>query len=127
MINRIKISIIGKNPDYFLKELIKKRINIYDIEKSDKNLKIIIEYGDYKELLKIKTTYKMKVIRRYGINKYLNNIKKYYMVIIMFILGIIINILLSHLILKIEVVHPNKNIRKLVIKDLNKLGLKKYK
>ena len=127
MINRVKISIIGKNPNYFLKELIRRKINIYNIEKNNKYINIIINYEDYKDILNIKTTYKIKIIKRYGVNKYINIIKKNNYILILFLIGIILNIFLSHLVFKIEVVHPNKNIRKLVLKDLNKFGLKKYK
>ena len=126
MNNRVKIRITGKNPNYFLKELIRRKINIYNIEKDNKSIYIIINYDDYKDILEIKTTYKIKVINRYGLNKYLFNIKKYNYIIILFILGILLNIFLSNIILKVEVIHPNKNIRNLVLRDLNKLGIKKY-
>ena len=127
MINRIKIKITGKNPDYFLKELIKKNINIYHLEKNYKNIIIIVDYNDYLKILDIKTTYKIKVLKKYGISRikeiFKNNI---YFFIFMFI-GIILNIILSNIIFKVEVIHPNKSIVKLVEKDLKELGLSKYR
>jgi len=127
MIDRVKVHITGKNPNYFLKELIRRKINFYNIEKTDKYINIIIDYEDYKDILNIKTIYRIKIIQRYGINKYINYLKVYKIIIIFFLLGILINIILSNLILKIEIIHPNKNIRNIISKDLNKLGLKKYR
>ena len=127
MINRVEIEITGKNPDYFLKEIIKKKINLYNIRKENKKIYIIIDYEDYKKIIDIKTTHKTKIVNRFGINKIYSYIKIYYYIIVLFILGIIINILLSNMILKVDVIHPNKNLKKIITKDLSNLGLKKYK
>ena len=122
MINRVKIRIIGKNHNYFLKEIIRRKINIYEIDNND----IIIDYEDYIKLKEIKTTYKIKVIRKYGYCRYLELLKKYIYLIIFTIVGIIINIILSNIIFDIKVDHPNKELVKTIIKDLESLGLKKY-
>jgi len=127
MINRVKISIQGKNYNYFLKELTRRKINIYNIEKNNKIIEIIVDYDDYKKITDIKTTYKIKIIRRYGLNRYIYLLKTYSLIILMFIIGLVINILLSHLILKVEVIHPNKRVRNKIYNDLNKLGLRKFK
>lgn len=124
--NKIKIEIIGKNPDYFLKEIIKKNINIYNLEKNYKSIKLIINTDDFKTIKKIKTTYKIKVIEKYGILKLYDYLKKYNLLLLFMIIGIIINILLSNIIFKVEVIHPNKELVKIIYKDLNDLGLKKY-
>ena len=124
--NKIKIEIIGKNPDYFLKEIIKKNINIYDLEKNYKSIKLIINTDDFKTIKKIKTTYKIKVIEKYGVLKLYDYLKKYNLLLLFMIIGIIINILLSNIIFKVEVIHPNKELVKTIYKDLNDFGLKKY-
>ena len=124
--NKIKIEIIGKNPDYFLKEIIKKNINIYDLEKNYESIKLIINTDDFKTIKKIKTTYKIKVIEKYGVLKLYDYLKKYNLLLLFMIIGIIINILLSNIIFKVEVIHPNKELVKIIYKDLNDLGLKKY-
>ena len=124
--NKIKIEIIGKNPDYFLKEIIKKNINIYDLEKNYKSIKLIINTDDFKTIKKIKTTYKIKVIEKYGVLKLYDYLKKYNLLLLFMIIGIIINILLYNIIFKVEVIHPNKELVKIIYKDLNDLGLKKY-
>ena len=123
----IKIKITGKNPNYFLNELIKRNINIYNIVKKDNSLIIIISYNDYLKLLEIKTTYKIKVLRKYGIYRIKELIKRYFSYILFFIIGIIINIILSNMIFEIEVIHPSKEIVNLVKNDLKELGIEKYR
>lgn len=127
MINRMKLSITGKNPDYFLKELIKRNINIYKTEKSPKELKVIIDYQDFEKINNIKTTYKLKIIERYGISKYKFLIKKYSVFFLFLILGILINVILSNLIFEVEIIHSNQELVKTLQKDLEELGLKKYR
>lgn len=126
MINKVKIKITGKNPNYFLNELIKRNINIYDLSKTYKELIVIISYEDYLKLLEIKTTYKIKIIKRFGIIRIKELIKRYLSYIIFFIIGIIINIILSNIIFNIEVIHPKKEIINLLENDLKELGIKKY-
>ena len=127
MTSRIQIKIIGKNPDYFLKELIKKKINIYQIDKDNKTIKIWIDYKDYEIIKKIKTTYKITVINTYGLIRIKYLLKKYGYLFLFFIIGILINVILSNIIFKVEVNHPNKELRKIVKKDLKELGLSPYK
>ena len=126
MLDRVKIKVVGKNVDYFLKEIIKKNIAIYNIEKNYHELIIIINYSDYLILKEMKTTYEITIINRYGINKYKYILKKYSIFIIFFLVGVMINVFLSNLIFKVEVIHPNKNLVKTVTKDLKELGITKY-
>lgn len=127
MTSRIQIKIIGKNPDYFLKELIKKKINIYQIDKDNKTIKIWIDYKDYEIIKKIKTTYKITIINSCGLIRIKYLLKKYGYLFLFFIIGILTNIILSNMIFKVEVNHPNKELRKIVKKDLKELGLSPYK
>ena len=115
MINRLKIKITGKNPDYFLKEIIKRNINIYYLSKTYNSLTIIVDYNDYLKIIDIKTTYKIKIINYYGISKLKLLFKRYLYLIIFSVIGIFINIFLSNLVFNVEVIHPNKEI---VISDI---------
>ena len=126
MNNRLKIEIIGKNPINFIKELIRKKINIYSLDKTDKSIQIIIDKNDFEKIKEIKTTYQIKIIKRYGINKLLFLIKQNNLLIIFFSIGLILIILLSNIVFQIEIIHPNKKIREIVKKDLEEFGLKKY-
>ena len=126
MINRVKIEIIGKNPDYYLKEMIYHKINIYHLEKQKNKLIVIINEKDYQELLKRKTTYKIRVIRRYGVGHITEFLKKYYLLLIFTILGIIGNKVLSNMILDIELIHPNQQLIKRINKDLKEYGIERF-
>ncbi len=126
MNNKLKIEITGKNPISFLKELIRKRINIYSLDKTDKSIQIMIDKVDYEKIKEIKTTYQIKITKRYGINKLLFFIKRNNLLITFFSIGLILIILLSNIVFQIEIIHPNKKIRELVKKDLEEFGLKKY-
>ena len=123
----IKIKITGKNPNYFLNELIKRNINIYNLSKSNDSLIIIVSYKDYLKILEIKTTYKIKVLRKYGVLRIKELIKRYFYYILFFIIGIIINIILSNMIFEVEIIHPSKEIVNLVKNDLKELGIEKYR
>ena len=126
MINRVKLKITGKNPNYFLNELIKRNINIYYLEKDYKSLTIIVDYSSFIEIENIKTTYEIKLINLYGLSKVKYLVKRYSLLLSLLIIGVLLNIFLSNIIFNIEIPHPNKEIRKVVLKDLEALGLKKY-
>lgn len=126
MTNQVKIKITGKNPNYFIKELIKQKINIYYISSKAHEAIIIINYEDYKNLIKLKTTYKIEIIQYLGINKYKFLIKNNLIFITFFIFAIIVNIFLSNLIFEIEIVHPNREIIEIVNNNLKYNGIKKY-
>ena len=126
MTNRIRIKITGNNPNTFLKELIRLKINLFDIEINNKELLILVDEEDYKKIKKIKTIYKIEVISKYGKIKYLDILNKYKILFISTMIGISITYILSNLIFSIEVNHQNKEIRETVLKDLQELGLKKY-
>ena len=127
MYNKIKIKIVGKNISYFLKEIIKRNINIYEIVKDKNSITLTINYKDYQEIKKIKTTYKIIVIEEYGIRKLKSIIQRKKLLIISLILGVLLSISLSHMVLKIEINHPNKELVSKIKKDLEEIGLKEYK
>lgn len=127
MNNKIKIRIAAFNNSYLLKDLINKKIELYDIKEEKKYLEVIINKKDYKKILKIKTIKKIEIIDYYGLNKLEFVLKKNSVFFILVIAGIIVNILLSNIIFDIEVETPNKVLEKDILKDLKELGLKKYK
>ena len=127
MNNKLKLRITGKTKKHLLNEIIKNKINIYNLEEQDNKYELIIDKKDYDDLLNIKTTNKIKIIERIGLNKYINFIKNNYIILIFILLGVLLNILLSNLVLDIDVVHSNKEIKKIIKEDLKEFGIKKYK
>ena len=126
MISRVKVLITGKNPDYFVKKIIQKKINIYTLDRSYRGFLLVIDYDGYKKIKEIKTTYEIKIVERFGLVRYQYLFFKYVIFIFCFIFGVFLNIFLSCFIFKVEVIHSNKNIRELVRNDLESYGIKKF-
>lgn len=124
--NKYRISISGKNKAQFLKFLISRKIKLFDIVMNKDELRITVLEDDFIKIMKYKTTYKIKIINRFGIPKFKYLIQKYKYLIISSIFIIFVIILLSNIIFSVEVVHQNEEVRDLVLKDLNYYGLKKY-
>ena len=122
-----KIKITGKNVERFLRRLMSMNIELLDIKYPKYNEAIIKIYKmDYSKLEKIKTIYEMDIIdssgfikikKQIGLNKYL---------IFFLIIGYFILLFLTNLIFEIEVIHNDKDLRELIITELEKQGLKKY-
>lgn len=126
MNNKYRIVITGKRPDYFIRELIKRNVNIYDLVKEKNKLEIVVDIDGINKINSIKTSYKYKIIDRYGLIKLKYMLKKYAIFLICFGVGILINILLSRIIFDIDVIHSNSYIRELVYNDLADLGIRKF-
>ena len=126
MTNKYKLLIVGKNPKRFLDNLISLKISLYDVKLTDKELTIVVDLDDYNKILKLKTSYKIKVIDYYGLVKYENILKKYNVFFICLIIGLVLIKVLSSIIFDIDIEHPKSEIRELVLADLEEFGISKY-
>lgn len=124
----IKIKATGRNINNFLKRLINNNINIEKvIPISHKEIDLIINYQDLDKVLKLKTIYNIKIIRYYGKLRIIKRIKKDIFILSSLLISLLLIYTLSNIIFKVEVIHSNKNIIKLVTKELEDNGIKKYK
>ena len=126
MTNKYKLLIVGKNPKRFLDNLISLKISLYDVKLTDKELTIVVDLDDYNKILKLKTSYKIKVIDYYGLVKYENILKKYNVFFICLIIGLVLIKILSSIVFDIDIEHPKSEIRELVLADLEEFGISKY-
>ena len=126
MTNKYKLLIVGKNPKRFLDNLISLKISLYDVKLTDKELTIVVDLDDYDKILKLKTSYKIKVIDYYGLVKYKGILKKYNVFFICLIIGLVLIKVLSSIIFDIDIEHPKSEIRELVLADLEEFGISKY-
>ena len=117
----------GKNPDYFLRKIIDKNINIYNIVKKTNELYIVVDKEGYSKIKKIKTSYEIVVVGVSGILKLKELVNKYFFFILFFCIGIFLNVFLSNIIFDVEVVHSNKYIRDIIYSDLEDFGIKKFR
>ncbi len=126
MIKRYRLIVRGKNPSYFVKKLIRNRINIYDLVEKRKYIYVVVDEEGLEKVGKIKTSYKIDIVNRYGLAKIEYLFKKYLVFFICLGIGVIINIILSRVIFDVEVIHSNPYIREIVYNDLEKYGIRKY-
>lgn len=126
--SNIKIKVTGRNINNFLKRLINNNINIEKvIPISHKEIDLIINYQDLDKVLKLKTIYNIKIVRYYGKLRIIKRIKKDIFILSSLLISLLLIYTLSNVIFKVEVIHSNKNIIKLVTKELEDNGIKKYK
>ena len=119
MINYYLIEVKRKNNNTFLKEIINKNINIYNIRYKKDRMIIKISYDDYK---KIRRLYGVKVLRISGKNEINSIIKKYFISIILFLISIFLIIFLSNIVFYINI-DTSTNFKKVIISELNKNNL----
>ena len=125
--SKIALNVKGKNINRFIKKLTTRKINILSLKYINKNeVEIIIYKEDYETVMKLKSIYDVLEQDVFGYLKIKKVIKVNKHLIIMFVIGYLLFMLLTHTIFDIEVVHSNKDIRKLVQDELNANGIKKY-
>lgn len=127
MISRYRLLVKGKNPDYFIQKLIRRKINIYEVKKQAREVILVIDQSDYEEIEKIKTIYEIQIVGRIGLAKYTYWLSRYAVFICFFLVGVFLNLLLSCIIFDVEVVHSNQYIRELVQKDLEEAGIRRFR
>lgn len=126
--NYIKILVQGKNINNYIKWLIKKKINIINLNIIDKNkLEIIINFKDYKILTKYSKTYKINVIKKYGSLKVIEIIKSKIFILIPILVSMIFLYFLSNIIFSVDIIYNNKDIVDLIRSELKKYDIEKFK
>ena len=116
----------SKCDDYykFINKLQYLRINIIEIKYENKNIYLKIEAKYLKKLNKYLVSYKFKVVKELGIYNIINKIKKNYIYLTSLLIGIILFIIMSNMIFKINIIHENKEIRELIKEELDEYGIK---
>lgn len=126
--NCIKIKVIGKNIERFIKRLHSEKVEMLEITYINyKEVNIKIYAKDYELVQKLKTIYEIEIIEIYGFLKLKQKIKENIVVILSIIIGCIIVYFLSNTIFTIEVIHSDYNLRKLIYEELENNGIEKYK
>jgi len=122
------IRVDGRNINKFLLKCNKYNINIIKLKyDSYKSIYILVSENDYKKILKIKSTFKIKIIDSKGFYKYKLYLKKYLVFIISFFISITILLLLSNVIFDIDIIGTNNKLNDLLIKELSNNNIEKYK
>lgn len=126
MINYFWIEIKGKNPKRFLSKLLKLKINIADIKYEKDKILLKVSYGDYKNIKQIKTIYTIKIIKTSGKKKLLEQVIKYKIPLLTFIISVFFLLIISSFILFINIDTENKNIKKIIKENLQENNVTLY-
>lgn len=127
MTNKYRIKITGKDPKYFLRHLIVKKIKLYNIIEDHDGISLTVDEVDYAKILKMRTSYNIKIVNRFGVAKLRYLLLKYKYILFFLFLTLGLMIILSHFIFFIDVIHSKEEIRELVENDLKEFGISKYK
>ena len=128
MNNYILVKIVGRNVNNYIKWLIRNKINIIKLTIVKHNeLNIIIDYKDFETLTKYSKTYEVTIIRKYGKLRLFDTIKKNIIILSCLILSIFFIYYLSNYIFSIDIIYNNKEINKLLMKELEKYDIAKFK
>lgn len=125
--NNIDILVTGRNIERFITRLYRSNINIFNIKYIKYNKVILtINKNDYDKIDNLKTIYEIEIINVHGLDKLKLIIKNNIFIIMSFIISIFILFLLSNTIFKVEVIHNDKNLRKIINTELKENGIQKY-
>ena len=123
----IKIKIEGSNINHYLKRVIKKKIQIVRlIPISYREVYVILSYSEYQKLIQFKSIYKITVLDNLGSKRFEDNIKKNCILLGFMVFGLVLIIILSNVIFKIEIIHHDREIRELLAVELKKYGIVPY-
>ena len=99
-------------------------VNIYQIKEEQARIIFLIKYADFLKIKKYYPNYEFKCIKVNGMAYFKKTIKKYYLYFIACLIGITIFYLANHLIVDIEIVHENSEIRQIVYNALKEHNVK---
>lgn len=125
--NKEKIIWVKINSKNYYNILIKLNdigITLFDNKKEKDYILFKTTYKDYKRIKKYLVSYKIEIVGVSGFLKIKQLFKKYIVFTYAIIISIIILFLANNMILKIDVKSNNKNIQELVLKELEKNGIK---
>ena len=125
--NKYIIIKVKNNIKRFINKCNKYNIELYNINYIDKdNIIVKINKEDYKNIKTYNYYSEIEIYRNVGIDSIKEKIfnQKYFL--LLFIICLIGMHFISNIILRINVIHSNKNIRELVSDELYEYGIKKY-
>lgn len=124
--NYYLVRIKGHDIKSFIRNLHKKRINLNELKIYEKEFYAKLNQKDFDKLMKIKTSYEIEIIKKYGIAHYKELIKNNIIFLISALVSIFILLILENMIFDVEIVTSDSKIRKILEQELEKNGIEKY-
>lgn len=109
---------------HFINKLKYLNISILEINYEKKWLYLKIYAADFKKLTKYLVSYNFKLVKNNGIYYIIDLIKKNWILVVGLILGLGLYLLLTHLIVRLDIIHENKEIREILSEELKERGVK---
>ncbi len=126
--NKVSIQIKGKNIDRFIKRLMTNKVEMLKIKYLKYNkVNILIYKKDLAKIYELKTVYEVTEKEIYGIIKVLQVLNIYKVIILFIFIGVLIICFLSNIIFNVSVIHSDKELRELILTELETYGISKYK
>lgn len=124
--NVVLLEIKGKNIERFIHRLSSNGIEILELRYSRVNsVKIKVYAKDLEKIEELKTIYEISVLDTFGIIKIKKKFNKSRVFFFTLMLGVFFLYFLSHIIFDIEVVHTDKELRNLLLRELDNYGITK--
>lgn len=125
--NTYVLKITGKNPKNFLRKIISHQIEIYSLKQIHPSyIQIRIAKKDYEKIMELKSIYDVKIVDVGGLLRIQRKIFSYKTFLYAFLFGFGIVFFLSHLIFSVDIIDTNKEIRSLLLEEMEQYGLSSY-
>lgn len=125
MTNKYYVKIEGKDSNYFLRKIISQKINYKLINIAPHEINIVVYQTDYYKIKKIKTSYKVKLIKVVGPKGFVNLLKTKSYLFVGIIVFINIVYLLSNICFSVEISTSNNKIKEILLNDLDNYGIRR--
>lgn len=125
--SKVNLKITGKNIERFIRKLYTHQIEILKLTYPNYKTVILTIYAnDYQKVMDLKTIYEIDVVGKSGLIQIKKQLKLNRIFLFGLALGFFLLSFLSHIIFKIEIVHTNKELRNLLLKELDQQGIHKF-
>lgn len=122
---RMKLKITGKNTERFIKKLHAHHIELLQITYLKRNQVVIEIYKqDYEQVLELKTVYEIALVDTLGSLQIKRKLSMNFIFLMALSFGIVLLLFLSNIMYRVEIVHTNKEIRTLLLNELEEYGIK---
>lgn len=119
--------ILKLNNKKYLHRLLNYNVHFYKIKYHGDICFLYVDYDDYKVLIKYKDIYDISLYKIKGLVNYQNILKKNIIFIISMVIGIIFFYALSNITFDIKIMSNNKELIKIIKRELEDNNLKKYR
>lgn len=126
--NVVVVTITGRNIYRLLSMVYKQRITLYNVQIIDlKHAILTIDQHDVDHIRNIGKRYEVKISSYVGKKKLFHAIQKNLLLVLFFVIGYLFFLILTNTIFDIEVRHSSRELRNIVERELEEIGIAKYR